>query len=106
MFAYAQREDTYALPHNPVTGTSKRREMPPAVLDFYEPEEIEALARAAEAGAHRGIPSTASTPTSSSGAPGRTARTPSSTASRPTPACASASCSRCAGRTSTSSAAA
>jgi integrase len=54
MFAYAQREDTYALDHNPVTGTSKRRELPPAVLDFFEPEEIEALARAAEAGAHRG----------------------------------------------------
>jgi integrase len=54
MFAYAQREDTYALPHNPVTGTSKRRVQPPAVLDFFEPEEIEALARAAEAGAHRG----------------------------------------------------
>jgi len=54
MFAYAQREDTYALEHNPVAGTSKRRELPPAVLDFFEPEEIEALARAAEAGAHRG----------------------------------------------------
>ena len=54
MFAYAQREDTYALEHNPVTGTSKRRELPPAVLDFFEPEEIEALARAAAAGAHRG----------------------------------------------------
>ena len=54
MFSYAQREDTYALEHNPVTGTSKRREKPPAVLDFFEPEEIEALARAAGAGAHRG----------------------------------------------------
>lgn len=54
MFSYAQREDTYALPRNPVTGTSKRRESPPAVLDFFEPEEIEALARAASGGAHRG----------------------------------------------------
>jgi integrase len=54
MFSYAQREDTYALEHNPVTGTSKRREKPPVVLDFFEPEEIEALARAAGAGAHRG----------------------------------------------------
>ena len=51
MFSYAQREDTYALAHNPVTATSKRRELPPAVLDFFEPEEIEALARAAQAGA-------------------------------------------------------
>jgi len=54
MFSYAQREDTYALEHNPVPGTSKRREKPPAVLDFFEPLEIEALARAAGAGAHRG----------------------------------------------------
>jgi integrase len=54
MFTYAQREDAYALPHNPVTGTSKRRESPPAVLDFFEPEEIEALARTAATGVHRG----------------------------------------------------
>ena len=56
MFANACREDTYALAVNPVRRTSKRREMPAAVLDFYEPEETEALARAAAAGAHRGIP--------------------------------------------------
>jgi integrase len=54
MFSYAQREDTYALEHNPVTGASKRREKPRAVLDFFEPEEIEALARTASAGSHRG----------------------------------------------------
>jgi integrase len=54
MFSYARREDTYALPHNPVDATNKRREMPPAVLDFFEPEEIESLAEAAERGAHRG----------------------------------------------------
>ena len=54
MFTYAQREDTYALEHNPVSATSKRRLAPPAVLDFFEPEEVEALARGAEAGAHRG----------------------------------------------------
>jgi integrase len=53
MFAYACREDTYGLAANPVRATSKRREMPAAVLDFYEPEEIEALARAAASGAHR-----------------------------------------------------
>ena len=54
MFSYAEREDAYALEHNPVSATSKRRELPPAVLDFFEPEEIEALARAAESGGHRG----------------------------------------------------
>jgi integrase len=53
MFSYACREDTYGLAANPVSATSKRREMPAAVLDFFEPEEIEALAWAAAAGAHR-----------------------------------------------------
>jgi len=53
MLAYACREDTYALARNPVSATNKRREMPAAVLDFYEPEEIEALARTAAAGEHR-----------------------------------------------------
>jgi hypothetical protein len=38
---------------NPVSATSKRREMPAAALDHYEPDEIEALARAAQAGSHR-----------------------------------------------------
>lgn len=53
MFTYARREDSYALPINPVSATTKRRELPPAVLDFYEPHEIEALANAAAAGAQR-----------------------------------------------------
>jgi len=56
MFGYACREDSYGLPRNPVTATTKRREMPAAVLDFYEPEEVEALARAAAAGLHRPPP--------------------------------------------------
>lgn len=47
---------TYALAANPIEGTEKRREAPPAVLDFYEPEEVEAVARAAAAGRHRGAP--------------------------------------------------
>ena len=102
MFAYACREDTYALPHNPVSATSKRREMPAAVLDFYEPEEIEALARTAADGAHRGRPVYGLDADELAGARGRTVRTRSFTASPPTPACGSASCSHCAGRTSTS----
>jgi integrase len=53
MFGYACRGDTYALAVNPVSATSKRRELPAAVLDYYEPDEIEALARAAHAGGHR-----------------------------------------------------
>lgn len=52
-FNYAMREDTYAFARNPAATTTKRREPPPAVLDFYEPDEVETLARAAELGAHR-----------------------------------------------------
>ena len=54
IFNYGRREDTQALPANPVAATTKRREPPPAVLDFYEPEEVEKLAQAAANGAHRG----------------------------------------------------
>ncbi len=55
IYGYAMREDTYQLQVNPAAGTNKRREPPPAVLDFYEPEEVEALARAASAGLHRQV---------------------------------------------------
>jgi integrase len=53
MFTYACRSDTYELPNNPVDRTDKRREPPLAALDYYEVEEVEALARACEIGAHR-----------------------------------------------------
>jgi integrase len=53
MFVYGSRSDTHALPFNPVNGTDKRREHPPAALDYYEVEEVEALARACENGEHR-----------------------------------------------------
>jgi integrase len=53
MFAYACRTDTFALAANPVDHTDKRREAPPAALDYYEVEEVEALARACEQGEHR-----------------------------------------------------
>jgi integrase len=54
IFNYARAEHTFGLPSNPVVATTKRREPPAAVLDFFEPEEIDELARAAAAGAHRG----------------------------------------------------
>lgn len=53
MFAYGCRDDALALPANPVDGTDKRRQPPPAALDYYEVEEVEALARACERGEHR-----------------------------------------------------
>jgi integrase len=54
IFAYAMKPYAYALAANPVTGTDKRREPPPAPLDHYEVAEVEALARACERGEHRG----------------------------------------------------
>jgi hypothetical protein len=54
MFTYACRADTYALAGNPVAGADKRREDPPAALDYYEVEDAEALARCCERGEHRG----------------------------------------------------
>lgn len=53
IFGYGMRADTYALSVNPVVGTDKRRVPPPAPLDWFEVEEVEALARVAESGAHR-----------------------------------------------------
>jgi integrase len=53
IFNYWRRADTHSLQVNPVEATTKRREPPPAVLDFYEPEEIEALAQSAADGWHR-----------------------------------------------------
>jgi integrase len=53
IFTFACREDTFGLPANPVDATDKRREQPPVALDYYEVEEVEALARACEQGKHR-----------------------------------------------------
>lgn len=50
MFSYACRGDSFNLPANPVDGTDKRREAQPPALDYYEVEEVEALARACERG--------------------------------------------------------
>ncbi len=55
IFGYAMRDDAHGFTVNPAAGTSKRREPPPGVLDYYEPEEVEALSRAAEVGAHRRV---------------------------------------------------
>jgi integrase len=56
LFTYGCRADTYGLPINPAAGTDKRREAAPAALDYYEVEEVEALARACEAGQQRTSP--------------------------------------------------
>jgi integrase len=53
MFTYACREDAFNLPTNPAAATDKRREDPPPALDYYEVEEVEALARCCQRGEHR-----------------------------------------------------
>jgi integrase len=53
IFGYACRPDTYGLGVNPAAGTDKRRENPPAALDYYEVHEVEALASCCEQGLHR-----------------------------------------------------
>ncbi|MDP9385846.1 MAG: site-specific integrase [Actinomycetota bacterium] len=53
VFEHAMREDTFRLPANPARGTDKRREPDARPIDFYEPEEVLALARAAREGLHR-----------------------------------------------------
>lgn len=53
VFSYACRPDSFNLPSNPVTATDKRRETPPPALDYYEVEEVEALARCCERGLQR-----------------------------------------------------
>ncbi len=53
VFSYGCREATFALPKNPALAADRRTEPEPARLDFYSPEEVEALARALVAGGHR-----------------------------------------------------
>jgi integrase len=53
IYGYACREDTFGLAENPVVETEKRRESDPAEIVTYTPAEVEAIARAAAAGAHR-----------------------------------------------------
>ena len=49
----ARRPDRFGISENVARATAKRREPSAGVLDFYEPEEVAALARAARDGCHR-----------------------------------------------------
>jgi integrase len=53
IYSYGCREATFALPSNPASAADRRPEPERARLDFYSPEEIEALARALATGAQR-----------------------------------------------------
>jgi integrase len=53
IFSFGCLEATFALPHNPALAADRRPEPERARLDFYSPEDIEALARALADGRHR-----------------------------------------------------
>ena len=53
VYGYACHEATFGLERNPATAADRRPEPERARLDFFSPEEVEALARALAAGAHR-----------------------------------------------------
>jgi integrase len=53
VFSFGCWEATFALPHNPARAADRRAEPERARLDYYSPEEVEALARALAGGAHR-----------------------------------------------------
>lgn len=48
-----RRPERFGITENVARATAKRREPPAGVLDFYEPEEVAALARAARDGRYR-----------------------------------------------------
>lgn len=53
VFNYGRKPSTFVLPANPTTATDRRRERYPDALVFYEPEEVEAIARALATGRYR-----------------------------------------------------
>jgi integrase len=63
IFNYGTRPSTYCLASNPAQHADRRREPDAAPLAFYSPEQIETLARALAAGAHRDASRPALSPT-------------------------------------------
>lgn len=51
--SFGCQEATFGLPGNPALAADRRREPERARLDYFSPEEVEALARALAAGLHR-----------------------------------------------------
>ena len=54
ILGYAVRAEEFTLEINPAAAAHRRREPPQKVLDFYSPEDVEALARSLADGRHRG----------------------------------------------------
>lgn len=100
VFGYGCKASTFALPGNPARSADKRREPHPGALVFYEPEEVEAIARAFAEGRHR-----APSKTTISDQEHKVRRAEDHqrwSASPPTPGCDRASYWPCAGATSIS----
>lgn len=53
VFEYCRRPGTYGLSANPVSATEKRRERTQQRIEYFTPEELQAIVRAAENGRHR-----------------------------------------------------
>ena len=53
IFNYGMRPSTYALAANPAQHADRRREPDQALVAFYSPAQVETLAQAVSAGAHR-----------------------------------------------------
>lgn len=53
IYNYASDEATHALAHNPAARAQRRRENDPSPMEYYRPEDVEAVARALAAGVHR-----------------------------------------------------
>lgn len=102
IFNYAMRPSTYGLAANPAKYADRRREPERGPLAYYTTEQIEALARSLERGAHRD-PNAVEVGEEEQGARAdEDARDAGWSASRPTQDCTAASSSRCVGATSTS----
>jgi hypothetical protein len=105
VFSFGCNEATFGLPHNPARAADRRTDPERARLDYYSPEEVEALAWALADGRHRDPNGAAVSAAESDGRAAEDRQTPSWCAWPRTPAYAAASWSRSGGATSTSSAA-
>ncbi len=56
IFNYGMKPGTWDLKENPVTWADRRREPTPSPLPYFSVEQVEALARVFESGAHRDPP--------------------------------------------------
>ena len=102
IYGYASQDATFGLANNPAARADRRPEPERARLDFYRPHEIEQLAAALEAGAHRDPQPPRSAQRSSQRVRRKIARTPTLYVLPRTPGYGAGSSLRSGGATSTS----